>query len=216
VKSSLSVPIVLAALAVVAPGTRAIAPTDMLDFCNSTFASAAGVHFVCPQGDGDGLAGAGLTITITVIDQTNVPIPGIPPEDIWLIGCNDLLTLCGGSASINATAPTDANGTTTITGTIATGGCDTGLRVVVQGVVLGGAACPPPHCLPIDVRSPDQKSSAGGPPDGIVTASDHAFFGISYQSPPKPYLACNDFAAPYGTITLADFAKFGVHFGHSC
>ncbi|MDH4038258.1 MAG: hypothetical protein OEX18_15790 [Candidatus Krumholzibacteria bacterium] len=184
------------------------------DPCQSTATSAAGMHFICPAGDGDVLGDAGLTITVTVVvDQT--PVPNIPPEDFWLIGCNDLISLCGGANSINATAPTDENGMTTITGTLAGSGCDAGVRVVVQGIVLGNGACAP-ICLPIATRSPDQKNPAGGPPDLLVSSADFAFFGTSYESPPKPYFACHDFAIPYGTITLADFARFGAHYGHSC
>jgi hypothetical protein len=188
--------------------------SGIVDPCNSTASSAAGVHFICPQGDGDALSGAGLTISVTIRDNTNAPVAGIPAADFWLIGCNDLVALCGGSGSINASAATDANGATTITGDISGGGCDTGVRVVCQGIVLGNGACAP-LCLPIAVRSPDQKSTTGGPPDGLVSGSDFSFFGTSYQSPPKPLFACHDFVT-FGTITVADFAKFGAHYNHQC
>lgn len=190
--------------------------SGIVDPCNSTASSAAGVHFICPQGDGDALSGAGLTISVTIRDNTNAPVAGIPAADFWLIGCNDLIVLCGGSGSINATAATDANGMTTIAGDISGSGCDTGVRVVCQGIVLGNGACSP-ICLAIAVRSPDQKNSSGGAPEGVVSGSDFSFFGTSYASPPKPYFACHDFVGgPYGTITAADFAKFGAHFNHSC
>lgn len=190
--------------------------SGIVDPCFSTASSASGVHFICPQGDGDALAGAGLTISVTVKDNTDAPVPGIPAADFWLIGCNDLLLLCGGSGSINATAATDLNGNTTIAGDISGSGCDTGVRVVCQGIVLGNGPCAP-ICLGIAVRSPDQKNTQGGPAEGLVSGSDFAFFGTSFQSPPKPYFACHDFVGgPYGTITVADFAKFGAHFNHSC
>jgi hypothetical protein len=188
--------------------------SGIVDPCNSTASSGSGVHFICPQGDGDAL-GAALQISVTIKDNTNAAIPGIPAVDFWLIGCVDLVALCGGSGSINATAATDAAGMTTINGDIAGGGCDTGVRVVCQGVVVGNGACSP-ICLPIAVRSPDQKNTTGGGPDLQVTASDFSFFGTSYQSPPKPYFACHDFVATFGTITLADFSKFGAHFNHKC
>lgn len=190
--------------------------SGIVDPCESTASSAAGVHFVCPQGDGDALSSAGLTISVTIEDNTGAGIPGIPAADFWLIGCNDLIVLCGGSGSINATAATDANGMTTIAGDITGSGCDTGVRVVCQGIILGNGACAP-LCLAIQVRSPDQRSPVGATPDGQVTLADLAFFGTSYQSPPKPYFACHDFVGgPFGTITLGDFAKFGAHFNHIC
>lgn len=195
--------------------------SGIVDPCNSTASSASGVHFICPQGDGDALnsligPNPDMTISVSIKDNTNAPVPGIPAADFWLIGCTDLVLLCGGSGSINATAATDANGNTTITGDISGSGCDTGVRVVCQGIVLGNGACAP-ICLSIAVRSPDQKNTQGGPPEGLVSGSDFAFFGTSYQSPPKPYFACHDFVGgPYGTITVADFAKFGGHFNHTC
>lgn len=181
--------------------------------CESWVAATAGVVFACPRGDGDALGAGGLTITVCVRNCLG-PVPDIPASDIWLVGCNGALSLCG--AGIGATGPTDANGQTTITGAIVTGGCDVGLRVMVQGFALPEAGCGDP-CLPIQVRSTDQKGAQGGPPDGVVSAADFAFFGSSYPSPPKPYQACHDFVGgPYGTVTIADFARFGAHYDHSC
>jgi hypothetical protein len=188
-----------------------------IDGCYSeAYVVGPGVILICPQGDGETLADKGLTISVTVRDNVGVPVPGIPAQDFWLIGCEDLITLCNGVSSIDATGPTDANGMTTFTGTIAGSGCDASIQVVAQGYILRDENCLP-LCLPVAVRSPDQKSANGGGPDGIVTSADFAYFGISYQSPPKPYNACHDFVgAPYGTITLADFARFGAHYGHGC
>ena len=198
--------------------------------CNSTASVAAGtkVWFVCPQGDGDALnaltpPNVDMTISVTIRDNTNAAIPNIPAADFWVIGCNDLLILCGGSGSINASGATNASGMTTITGKLAGGGCDTGVRVVCQGIVLGNGACAP-ICLAIQVRSPDQRTQpSGASPDGLVSAADFAFFGTSYQSPPKPLFACHDFVATppgpsalFGTITPSDFAKFGAHYNHKC
>ncbi|HEX5132504.1 MAG TPA: hypothetical protein VFX92_08460 [Candidatus Krumholzibacteria bacterium] len=185
--------------------------SGIVDPCNSTASAAAGVHFICPQGDGDPMPS---TISITIQDNTTAPVAGIPAADFWLIGCNDLLVLCGGSGSINATGATDANGQTTITGDIAGGGCDTGVRVVCQGIVIGNGACPA-VCLPIKVRSPDQRGGAGGTPDLLVSSADFSYFGANYPSPAKPFVECVDFVVS-GTITLADFTKFGGHFNHKC
>lgn len=179
--------------------------------CTPTATASSGVVFACPQGDGDLFSSNGVTITVIARDcVTGVPVPGVPASDIWLIGCSDLLTLCGGSNSCNATGPTDANGVTTIEGTIATGGCDLGgVRVIVQGIVVGGGTCGDP-CLAIKVKSCDING------DLQVNLVDTAAFGAGYTSPPKGYNECIDYKAPFGTVDLADFATYGAHNNHHC
>lgn len=184
--------------------------SGVVDACNSAASGAAGVIFACPQSDGDGLGAAGLTISVTVRDALNAPVAGVPAADIWLIGCNDLIALCGGSGAISAAAATDVNGQTTITGDIAAGGCDLGgVRVVVQGVVVGGGVCADP-CVAVKVKSADINGNL------IVNLVDFSTFGAGYASPPKPYNECIDFAAPFGTVSLTDFAKYGTHNAHVC
>jgi len=203
--------LVAAGISILTPGARA----DLPNTCGSTAESASGVVVNCPFGDGDNLGGAGLTITVRIVDAALFPVPNIPGEDFWLIGCGDLMLLCGGARAIDAAAPTDADGRTTITGSIRAGGCDAGVRVVCQGIVLGNGPCEP-ICLPIAVRSPDQRGINGGVPDGLVTAADLSYFASNYQSPPKPYDVCHDFAAPFGTVTLVDFVKLAMHYNHAC
>jgi hypothetical protein len=184
--------------------------SGVVDPCFSSASSPAGVIFACPQDDGVLLSVAGLTINVTVKDNLNVAVAGVPAADIWLIGCNDLIGLCGGSGAINAAAATDVNGQTTITGNIAAGGCDLGgVRVVAQGVVIGAGVCAQP-CLAIKVKSADFNKSLN------VNLVDFATFGAGYQSPPKVYNECIDLTAPFGTVTLPDFALFGSHNGHTC
>lgn len=184
--------------------------SGVVDPCNSSASGAAGVIFACPQSDGDALSGAGLTISVTVLDNVNAPVVGVAAADIWLVGCSDLLALCGGSGAINAAAPTDVNGQTTITGDIAAGGCDLGgVRVVVQGIVIGAGVCADP-CVAVKVKSADINGSL------VVNLVDFATFGAGYTSPPKPYNECIDFTAPFGTVTLPDFAKYGSHNNHTC
>lgn len=175
--------------------------------CDIEVTSAAGVLFACPAGDGPTLSQLALTISVTV-SHCGVVNPGIPATDIWVIGCHDLLVLCG--RGISASGPTDENGRTIITGDIAAGGCDVGgLRVVVQGEVAGAGVCADP-CLPIKVKSADINGNL------VVNLVDFAIFGSGYTSPPKPYNECIDYAAPFGTITIADFAVYGAHRTHSC
>ena len=118
--------------------------------------------------------------------------------------------MCGGSGAIAASAPTNQNGETTIVAKFATGGCDnSGVRAVVQGIAIGAGLCAAP-CLPIKIRSPDLNANY------VVNLVDFAVFGSGYTSPPKAYNECLDFAAPFGTVTLPDFARYGVHANHSC
>ncbi len=178
--------------------------------CNMHATAAAGVFFACPAGDGDMLSASGLTIQVEVRDNTDTPVPGILPSDIWFVGCNDLLSLCGGSGAINASAPTDQNGLTTITGRLAGGGCDLGgVRVVVQGVLVGSGVCGQP-CVPIKVKSCDINGNL------VTNLVDFSLFGAGYPSPPKAYNECIDYTSPYGSVNLSDFAKYGSHNNHSC
>jgi len=207
--------------------------SGIVDACKSTVSANAGVVLVCPLGDGDALTspvgGGNSQISLTVRDITNTGIPGIPAQDMWLVGCNDGLLLCGGSSGSNADAATSSpSGSTTFSQEPTAGGCDTGLYAVVQGVVIQTAGSCLPTCLPIAARSPDYKSAAGCGaidnrcPDSRVTNADFSWFITHYPTgtnPGAPYLACADYAATLGVISLADFTRFVLHFsgaGHKC
>jgi hypothetical protein len=182
--------------------------------CSSTASSGPGPYCVaaCPQGDADNLSDAGATIAVQVKDQTGAVIPGIPASDFWLIGCNDALTLCGGSGSINADSASNASGMTTIGGNqdLSTGGCDVGVQVVVQGtVILDPADCSSMLCLPVNVISVDYNG------DLLCDIVDFSIFGPSFPSPPNTYDACLDYNCD-GAIDLIDFSIFGGHFLHQC
>ena len=187
----------------------------IVDACQSSVSASSGILFSCPARDGASLSDAGVTIDIHVKDAAGTPIPGVPKTDIWLVGCPQNLSLCGGSGAINATAPTDINGHTTITGKFAASGCASGVYVVVQGLVIRGSGCPG-GCLSISVRSPDVIGPGGGPPDLRVDLLDLARFGQQYPAPPQSYNECLDYSIPYGVVTVQDFAKWGSHMMHSC
>jgi hypothetical protein len=180
--------------------TPAASPTDLPYPCYSSVSSGSGTVLACPAGDGETLAEKGLQISVNVRDGAGAPVPGIPASDFWLIGCDDNLILCGGAASTNADHATDANGQTTISGTIAAGGSDF-LMVVVQGIVIG---CPP-TCLGIEVKSPDQNL------DLAVDLADAAIFATGY--PPQPYRPESDLDGD-GSVGLIDYALFYDHFYH--
>jgi len=213
------------------------ANSGIVDACKSTVSANAGVVLVCPLGDGTPLTaavgGVNCQIALTVKDNANVGIAGIPTTDMWLVGCNDGLLLCGGSSGSNADLATDATGATTFSNEPIAGGCDTGLYAVVQGVIIQNPGTCTPKCLAIAARSPDYKSAgAPGPapcagdircPDSKVTNADFSWFVTHYPTAGNPgatYFSCADFAAPLGApIGLADFSSFTVHFagaGHKC
>jgi hypothetical protein len=210
--------------------------SGIVDACSSDVSANAGVVLVCPLGDGDALTaavgGVNAQISLTVKDNTGAGIAGVPATDMWTVGCNDGLLLCGGSSGSNADAATDAGGNTTFSQEPTAGGCDTGLYVVVQGVIIQDKATCTPKCLGIQARSPDYKSAgAPGPapcggdlrcPDSKVSTADFSWFVTHYPTagnPGAPYFACADYAATLGVIGLSDFSKFTVHFagaGHKC
>jgi hypothetical protein len=208
---------------------RAYAP--IVDPCKSSVSATSGIVLVCPLGDGDPLSSVGSTINLTIHDSSNIGVFGIPKTDLWLVGCNDGLLLCGGSRASNADAATNPAGQTTFSNEPVAGGCDTGLYVVAQGIVIQNSSCAP-NCLPIQVRSPDYKSAgAPGPapcsgdvkcPDSKVSMADYTWFTSHYPTAANPgaaYLACADFAAPFGVISLNDYSRFVVHYagaGHKC
>lgn len=208
--------------------------------CNTVYTNQAAVVLACPLGDGDPLTSAvgaiNAQISLTVRDNACVTIEGIPAEDMWLIGCNDGLLLCGGSEGTQADHETGdgtpyASGETTFSHAPKVGGCDTGVYVVCQGIIVAGGSGPI-VCLPVQVRSIDYKSAGPTPPpcggdircpDGKVTNADFSWFVTHYPTGANPgatYFACADYAAPLGSpIGLADFSKFAVHFagaGHKC
>ena len=160
---------------------------------------------VCPEGDGPTLADRGNEIVVIVRDIAYQPIPNIPASDFWLFGCSSGLQLCGGGGSIDADSSTNAAGTTTISGRLAAGGCDTGVMIVVLGVIIG---CPP-ICLSLDVRSPDIDGSLD------VGITDFSRFGQAYPSTVKPYDSCCDYDCD-GDIDLVDFSIFAQHWQHHC
>jgi hypothetical protein len=169
---------------------------------------------VCPQGDGPPLnnlapASGDATISVTVKDGTDTAVPNIPGTDFWLVGCGDLLALCGGSAAIGANGATDVNGDTTIEAAMSAGGCDVGVNVVVQGVILKAGNCVDNLCLAITTRSPDIDGNLA------VAPLDFQAFGNAWEPLGGTYAACADFNCD-DVITAIDFQVFGNHWQHSC
>jgi hypothetical protein len=213
------------------PTSVETATSGVVHPCSSTasIASAGGCMFSCPFGDGTSLATVSAVITLTVIDGGGVPVEGVPSGDVWLIGCAGGLTLCGGSGSSNADQATDVTGTTTMSGTLAVGGCDTAVKVVVQNTIIADPLnCNNDLCLGIEVRSADIDG------DLTVGAIDFGLFGLDYPfpcDPPAPpgcdpakvYNACIDYncgidipGSPNIIVGPIDFGLYGLHHFHDC
>jgi hypothetical protein len=109
------------------------------------------------------------------------------------------------------------NGQTTITGDLAAGGCDTGVRVVAQGIVIGTGDCADP-CVPVTFKSGDTIGPGAGPPDLVEDGLDFAKFGNQFFDT-DPFDPCYDtilVPPSNGNVDAADFALFGNHYNHQC
>lgn len=143
----------------------------------------------------------GVFVTVVIRDCLLAPIEGYPAQDIWLDGLyTSELALCQ-HGSI-ADAPTDATGTTTISGAIAAGGSTThGTQVWANGSPFYWEA-------PLDLNfvSPDIDG------DLDVDLFDFALFGEDFGA----FGRARSDLHPDGEIDLLDLTQFGIHFGETC
>jgi len=183
----------------------------------------------CPQGDGGTMIANGWYIDLTIVDGTGTGIANISPTDFWVDDCDaaqELIVLCGGSASSGADSLTNAAGQTTMSNTNlaastltgSAGGpppaptCANGVVIIVQGSVLEdpSQSCTVDLCHPVNVRSFDLTG------DGNISGADLSTFAFGY--PPNAFNTCVDYDAS-GTGNLPDLTTFALHFGppgHSC
>jgi hypothetical protein len=96
-----------------------------------------------------------------------------------------------------------------MSGGISAGGCDAGLIVSIQGVIVKDQAtnCTTYKVLAYLITSPDING------DGIVDIIDLSLFAVGYTSPPKPYTLCLDFDCS-GLVDIIDFSIFAQHYLH--
>jgi len=234
-KGKLAVLCLVAAALLVANST---AFAGIIDPCNSTssvvLSGASGTPVTlaaCPQGDSGSFINQGWYIALTIEDGVGNGVPNISPTEFWIDDCdsvNELVVLCGGSASSGADSLTNALGQTTMSNTSlsasegggAVGGtppaptCSDGMIVIVQGTILStGCPTPVPVCQPINVRSFDLTG------DGVVTSADLSAFAFGYAGGSDPAAApCIDYDGS-NTVNLPDLTTFALHFGppgHSC
>lgn len=169
---------------------------------------ASGTTFGCQVGDGDFLVANDLSILVTVIDNTATPVPGVPAEDFWIIGCTSGLTLCDNTLSTNADGATNGLGQTFIRNSqIKVAGCDlSGVSVVCQGAVIDNGTCPSPACVPLVVNSTDRVA-----PFLIVQNNDFTNFAPDYLANFGTDSPCEDHKVDH-VIANTDFAKFASHY----
>lgn len=180
--------------------------------CESSAETAGGVLLVCPAGDGPTLESIGATIHITLLYcLPPMPLVWMPPQDIWIqtpvYPWDDRFCVGNGSAAVNADAPSDANGQTTISGAIAACGYfDDPLYVFAGGVLLeSDATCDNP--LPLILVSPDINA------DHVVDIVDFSLFGGVFSAGgTDPHMDFNG----DGLVDLIDVSLFGQHFTHTC
>jgi hypothetical protein len=163
----------------------------------STCISAAGRIFVCPAGDGPTLASRGLRISVGLFGAFLGPDVGEPAAGIWAAAP----TACPANPLI-ADAPTDLFGKTTISGSLAAGGCGGAVSVFIWTSPPAIAGSP----LPITVVSVDMTG------DLFVNLADVGVFSAALNG---AYNACADFNSD-GFVNLADVGVFSAHIGHHC
>jgi hypothetical protein len=197
------------------------ASSGIVDPCSSTASVAGSNHCLLtnpagPQGADPSnirLDNLGAVISITVKDGTGAVVPGIPAFDFWLIGCTGQLCLCGGQGSINADSASGVNGGTSMSGSYRTGGCEDGVQVVAQGVVIADPNdCNQALCLSINVRSPDLNCDLV---NLGVASQDLSQFSVAYPSTVQPYDPCMDYDCD-GDVDIVDLSIFSTYYLTFC
>ena len=162
---------------------------------------------MCPAGDGPALADIGAVIEVIVLDSSGSPVPGMRAEDFWIQRLTPPNTLCGASQSSAADGPTNVDGRTTMSGSVAAGGFfDNDAYAIAAGFAVQAL----PECdlpLPLVFVSPDMNG------DLAVDLNDLAIFAASF--PPNDYAKQADLNGD-GVIALVDVALLAKHWGHSC
>jgi hypothetical protein len=145
----------------------------------------------CPQGDGD-------EVVVTVALDPDFYDGPIARSDFSVTVPDDAIVYATVEADSDATL-IDGKYRTTIT-LRQLGSCGAGeLTVLLNGESIGTVA--------VDMRSPDMLAN------GVVAVSDASRFALAF--PPNPYDACADFRPVAGTVTVADWSYFGLHWGHT-
>lgn len=154
---------------------------------------------IAPDGSGETFEEMGITIRLRfTCPTTGWPIVGVPADvvQIW----SNTLCLC---EAVHPAGPSDADGWTEFTGSIAGGGCADQLDVFAAGIYMA--------TLPIKVNSTDTALASACATD----ASDLAEFATKFGTP-GAWDICFDYDESGPPIDAADLAFFASVLGAAC
>jgi len=171
-------------------------------YCTVTFTNPAKNRVtIAPNGAGETFAGTGITIRVFLKNCNGAPLVGVPAQEVVIF--NSALCICPGGNI--ADAATDANGSTTFSGTIRGGGCVESLSIFADGVGI---------CTRNDLKtnSPDHVPAS----PCFVDAGDLAGLAAVLGSIPG-YTICKDYneSGP-PTVDASDLAFFASLLGAAC
>lgn len=155
---------------------------------------------ISPDGEGETFADMGITIRLRfTCPSTGWPVVQIPAEEIVLF--SNTLCFC---EFPTAARPTDADGWTEFTGTIAGGGCAQGLDVYADGVFMA--------TIPVNINSTDS-----GRVSPCFTDSGDVSLVAEKLGVPGAWEICFDYneSGP-PSIDAGDIAFLASHLGASC
>jgi len=193
--------LVVALFAMCAVGTAAadiVCPDS--SYCTVAFATTKDRVTIAPNGAGETFAATGITIRVFLKNCQGAPLVGVPLQEIVIF--NSGLCVCPGGNV--ADAATDANGSTTFSGTIRGGGCVENLSIFADGVNV----C----TIPVKTNSADRPPAS----PCAVDAGDLAAFAVALGSIPN-YTICfdlNESGPP--TVDAGDLAGFASFLGAGC
>jgi hypothetical protein len=172
-------------------------------YCTVTFTNPAKNRVtIAPNGAGETFAGTGITIRVFLKNCNGAPLVGVPAQEILIF--NSGLCICPGGNI--ADAATDANGSTTFTGTIRGGGCAEFLTVFADGV----AVCTLNN---VKTNSPDEVPASPCFVDAADLSAFSAHFGVT---PSQPYSLCYDYNESGPPIDASDLSFFASLLGGAC
>jgi hypothetical protein len=153
---------------------------------------------ILPDGSGETLSQIGIRLRLRIrccyFDRPLDPVAGFPAEEIVLYDTHLCIAM-----PMHADRPTDADGYTEFTGTMAGGGCAESLMLYLDGSYAG--------TIPIRINSPDTGSASAC----LVDQSDLAAFAARLGNPAQ-YSICFDYNES-GTIDASDLAFFAAALG---
>lgn len=154
---------------------------------------------ISPDGNGETLADMGITIRFRLkCHSTGWPIVQIPADRMILF--NNALCMC---SYLTADRPTDADGWTEFTGTIAGGGCAQGLDLYVDGIFMAS--------IPVNINSTDSGTASPCQTD----AGDIGLLA-SKLGDPGAWDICFDYNESGQPIDAGDLAFLASHLGAAC